>query len=356
MSTPQLSVIIVTHNVAHLIGDCLRSVFEECAGMSTEVFVVDSASSDDTVEVVHHQFPRVTVRVSRENIGFSAANNLALAECSGEYIVLLNPDTVVHPGAFRRLMFYLDTHPPVGAVGPTLRLADNSIQPECARNLPSVGNMFAWLLLLDKLEWKLRYGNARDVKSSFPPNNAIFDRFLLLFWDRSSTCEVECIAGACMMFRAEVAQLVGALDETTPLYLDDIDYCRRIRDSGWAIHYVAEATVSHFWKQSTLPLKRLGDLYAMVCHSIWLYLRKHDGPVAAALFSSEIVIACLIRLPVSGLGLLLAGKKSRAFWKYQVEMILGLCRWVIRFPKVAPSFGFVNESRAQQSSAIGRIA
>ena len=354
MSRPQLSVIIVTHNIAHLIGDCLRSVFEECTGISTEVFVVDSASSDETVEVVRRDFPQVTVRVSRDNIGFSAANNLALAECSGRYVVLLNPDTVVQPGAFRTLMSYLDCHQQVGAVGPTLRLADNSIQPECARNLPTVGNMFAWLMLLDKLEWKIRYRNASNVKSSHPPKNAIFDHFLLLFWDRSSTCEVECIAGACMMFRAEVAQRVGSLDETTPLYLDDIDYCRRIRDAGWSIHYVAEATVSHFWKQSTLPLKRLGDLYAMVCHSIWLYLRKHDGAVAAALFSSEIVIACVVRLPVAAFGQLLPGKK--AFWKYQVEMILGLCRWVVRFPKVAPNFGFVNESRAQQSSAVGRTA
>ncbi len=91
-----LSVIIVTHNVAHLIGDCLQSVFRECVGLTAEVFVVDSASSDNTVEVVRREFPDAALRVSRDNIGFSAANNAAIAECHGRYIVLLNPDTIVH--------------------------------------------------------------------------------------------------------------------------------------------------------------------------------------------------------------------------------------------------------------------
>ena len=143
-----LSVVIVTHNVAHLIGDCLASLARECASLAIEVYVVDSGSTDGTADLVRERFPEIRLRVSGENLGFSVANNLALPECRGRYIVLLNPDTIVHDGALRGLLRYLDEHPSAGAAGPTLRLQNGNIQPECARNLPKVGNLFSWLLLL----------------------------------------------------------------------------------------------------------------------------------------------------------------------------------------------------------------
>lgn len=352
----ELSIIIVTHNVADLIANCLQSVFRECGGIKAEVVVVDSGSADRTVATVQESFPEVKLYASPRNIGFSAANNLALAECTGRYIMLLNPDTIVKPGALRRLIFHLEQHPQVGAVGPRLLLGDGRIQPECARNLPKLRNMLPWLLLLDKLEWKIRYrGNCVESRSH-PPAGGIFDNFLLLFWDRTQSCEVECIAGACMLLRAEVVCQIGLLDEAAPLYLDDIDYCRRIRGAGWSIHYVSEADIVHLWKQSSLPLRRTGDLYAMVCHSIWLYIRKHEGRWSASLFSVEVGVACLIRLPLSIVGRWLPGDSRRRFWRYQLEMVLGLCRWLARFPKIAPDFGFANEANTFHARAPRYIA
>lgn len=352
-----LSVVIVSHNVAHLLGDCLESLLRECTALQAEVFVVDSGSTDGTVELVRDRFPDVHLLVNRENIGFSAANNRALPECRGRYVVLLNPDTIVHPGGLRGLVRYLDEHPYVGAVGPTLRFAQGEIQPECARNLPTLSNLFPWLLLLDKLEWTFRYRGSYRKSVAPPYRGTIFDRFNLLSWSRDQTCEVECICGACMMVRREVVQQIGWLDEASPFYLDDIDYCRRIRDVGWAIHYVAGPTITHLWQQSSSRLERAGDFYAMACHALWLYLRKHEGPAVSMMFSAMACGASLLRVPICLVALLLAGQRRRMFWKYQLNMALGLGRWAFRLPKAAPSFGFPSQTRGganvQQRSLSG---
>ena len=344
MTLPQieLSIVIVTHNVASLIGDCLRSVERECAGMAHEVFVVDSASTDATVSVVETEFPDVTLIVNRQNVGFSAGNNQALSRCRGRFVVLLNPDTLVHTGGLRLLIRHLETHPQVAMVGPTLRLGDGDVQPQCAQNLPSAFNMLPWLLLLDKAEWMLRFRRTTRAVATHPPREGWFDRWMLLYWDRSETCEVEMVCGACMMFRREVLDSVGILDEAAPLYLDDIDFCRRIRNAGGEIHFVSEACVTHLWQQSSAKLQRDADFFALVCHSIWLYLRKHDGAWAAATFSSSAILASLLRLAV-GLPALLATGGAES-WRRHVVRALALGRWATRIPKRPPRFGFACES------------
>ncbi len=348
-----LSVVIVTYNVAHLLGACLESVFAECSSIRAEVFVVDSGSSDGTPGVVRSQFPDVRLRASSRNIGFSAGNNLAIPECRGRYILLLNPDTIVHPGAFRNLIAYMDKHSAVGAVGPTLRLGDSQIQPECARNLPKLGNLLPWLLLLDKIEWMLRFRQSTRATTLHPPGSTLMDGFCLLFWTRDQTCSVESICGACMMLRREAVQQIGLLDEASPLYLDDIDYCRRMRKAGWSIHYVTDATVTHFREQSSSQLRRAGDFYAMGCHAIWLYLRKHDGIATAMVFAAMACFASLIRLPICVFALALPGARVRTFWRRQLHMALGLSRWAFRLPKAPPRFGFPCEDMesAQTRSA-----
>jgi GT2 family glycosyltransferase len=331
-----LSVVIVSYNVAHLLGDCLDSLRRESAGLESEVLVVDSGSSDGTVALLRERYPEVRLFASPENLGFAAGNNVALREVRGRQVLLLNPDTIVQPGALQALRGHLDAHPEAGAVGPTLRLGDGRVQPECARHLPRPGNLFSWLLLLDKLEWKLRFGERTRPAAAHPPRGTLLDRFCLLSWTRDRSCEVESICGACMLVRGEVVRQVGLFDEASPLYLDDIDYCRRIRDAGHQVHYVAEATVTHLWMQSSTPSRRAGDFYALGCHAIWLYLRKHHGRAAAAAFEGMALVAAGLRVP---LAFLFAPGRH-------LEMALGLARWALRFPKAAPRFGFASETRA----------
>ena len=340
---PDLSVVIVSHNVRALIDDCLTSIFRECDGLEVEVFVVDSASTDDTVETVRQRFPQVRLIPCQHNVGFSAGNNLALRMCRGRYVVLLNPDTIVQPGGLRTLMQHLDDHAEAGAVGPTLRLASGAIQSECARHAPRVSNLVSWLLLLDKLEWFVRFRRQSRATTQHPPSGTWLDRFSLLSWARDRTCAVDCICGACLMVRREVIDEVGVLDEIAPMYLDDIDFCRRIQRAGWQIHYVAESSITHLWQQSTGRLRREGDFYAMGCHSIWLYLRKHDGALAASIFALSAAVAGPLRLALYSIASLLPGRVGRAA-KRQWYMALALTRWAFRVPKAPPQFNFAAPS------------
>ncbi len=345
---PDVSVVIVSYNVARLIGACLDSVKRESGEICIEVFVVDNASVDGTPALLRQHYPWITLLEPGANLGFSAGNNLALPRCRGRNVALLNPDTVVHEGALRRLVRHLDEHPEAGAVGPMLLLGDGTIQHECARNLPSIGNLAPWLLLLDKLEWKLRFGGRSVESATHPPVGTPLDRFNLLSWKRDRTCAVQSVSGACMVLRRRLIEEVGLLDEASPMYLDDIDYCHRILDAGWRIYYVSEARVTHLWKQSAQP-RRAGDYYALGCHAIWLYLRKHEGRAAASAFAALACIAALLRLPVSLLGAALSRSPDA---QRRLAMAWSLFRWAFRVPRAAPRFGFASE--AARASEAGR--
>lgn len=339
-----LSIIVVSHNNLMQLPDCLESLRRNSEGISTEVLVVDCASTDGTPGMVRKRFPEVILEACPDNLGFSAGNNVALKRSRGRYVLLLNPDTIVHEDALRTMINHLESNQHVGAVGPKLQLGDGSIQPECARQLPKLSNMPQWLLLLDKIYFKCRYRDRPQQLRTAPPRPRVFDGFNLLFWHREQTCAVECLCGACMMMRSEAVEQVGLLDETSPLYLDDIDYCRRLRDAGWELHFVAEATITHLWEQSTTKLDRVGDLFALQCHAIWLYFRKHEGDRAAAMFSGIVALAAICRIIIcSPLRLVTRGATQQEF-RRRTMMGFGLSRWVLRWPKSPPRFGFACES------------
>ena len=343
----ELSVVIVTYNAARVIGACLDSLRREAAGLALEVFVVDNGSSDGTPALLRERYPLAQLHDTGRNLGFSAGNNVALPLCRGRHVMLLNPDTIVQPGALRALLEHLRAEPRAGAVGPMLRLGDGRIQTECARNLPQPGNLLPWLLLLDKLGHRLHLGSPAAAGSGMPPGNW-FDRMNLLGWPRTNTCSVPSICGACILLRQEVLQQVGLLDEASPMYLDDIDYCRRVLDVGWQIHYVAEAVVTHLWQQATLP-QRAGMHYGLGLHAIWIYLGKHHSRRAARQFAAMALAASLLRLPAAALGAAWpgAGRPERL---RRLRMAQGLWRWAWTFPKTPPPLGF--DIRADAPEAV----
>lgn len=339
-----LSVVIVTYNAQHLIGACLDSLQRDCIGITSEVFVVDNGSGDGTVALLRQAYPWVRLIEAGANLGFSAGNNRALALCAGQAVMLLNPDTVVHTGAVPTLLAHLARHADVGAVGPQLRLADGSIQHECARRLPAPGNLWPWLLLLDKLAFKLRAGRPLPT-SDLAPEGRWYDHFNLLAWPRDRACAVQSICGACMLLRRSALQQVGLLDEASAMYLDDIDYCRRVLNAGWAIHYQPASVITHLWQQSSHP-QRAGDHYALGCHAIWLYLGKHHGAAAAHGFAATAALAALLRWPAAALLALLPGA-GHAERVRRLRMSQGLAGWALRWHKRAPRFGFVGEKALQ---------
>ena len=322
-----LSIIIVMFNSAGFIVPCLTALELATRAYTTQVIVVDCGSTDQGSALVQESFDSVEL-VRQDNIGFSAGNNVALPLCRGEKILLLNPDTAVSEESIARLMHALDTHAEVGAVGPCLRSVDGSIQEHSAHNLPTLRNMLSWLFLLDKVEWHLRF-RGRQAPGQACLQGTWFDGFSLLRWQRSHSAEVPYLSGACLMLRRSVVRQVGYLDVSAPLYLDDIDYCRRIQDEGWKLLYVAEASILHHGQQSSASHQRDAIFYALLCNSIYLYLKKHHGKLTALAYRVGAVVAGVLRLCTSAFVGKVVWGRAGAELQRQRQMSAALLRWAI---------------------------
>lgn len=229
-----ISIVIVNWNVKPLLRDCLQSVFASEIDTAPEVIVVDNASADGSAEMVRAEFPQVTLIASAENLGFSGGNNLGMAHARGEFAFLLNPDTTLPPDALRRLRDYLRENPSVGVVGPQLLWADGAVQSS-RRRFPTPASMVWESTLLER--WFPRNPFARRYRfEDTPPDRAM---------------PVDWLVGAALFFRREIWTQVGGLDETFFMYFEETDWCRRVANAGWAIHYLPAAKVVHFEGQSS---------------------------------------------------------------------------------------------------------
>jgi GT2 family glycosyltransferase len=234
--TPDITVVIVSWNVAEVLRDCLDSLARFKGGLDLEVFVVDNASSDNTLEMLRTGFPWVRVIANQENFGFARANNQAIRQAQGRFVLLLNPDTRVEEGALQMLFDFLATHPAAGAVGPGLQRIDGNPDSNSAR----VSYSLAAALLIDAL--RLR---------AVPVIGPYLYRRLVTPYDYRRTQRVEAISGAAILARREVLE---ALDGFGEMYLhcgEDLDLCFRIGKAGWEIWYFPQAVIIHLYGQST---------------------------------------------------------------------------------------------------------
>jgi GT2 family glycosyltransferase len=219
------SVVIVNYRTEAPLEACLRSL---PPSESREVIVVDNSQTLRR-DGFPARFPGVIFMESPENVGFAAASNRGLAEARGRHLLLLNPDTLVHGDAIEALEAALDRDPRVGAVGPRLLNDDGSLQYSC-RRFPSYLTIFFG-----------RY----SLFTKLLPGNPISRRYLYLDWAHDTVAEVDWVSGACLMVRREVLEKIGPLDPGYFLFVEDMDWCRRIRDAGYSVLYTPEATVTH---------------------------------------------------------------------------------------------------------------
>lgn len=230
-----LSIVIVNWNVKELLRNCLRALLDQAdPDLSCEIIVVDSASSDGSVQLVQQEFPQVQLIASAENLGYAGGNNAGAAAARGRYLFLLNPDTVVKPGALAQLVSYLDAHPRAGAVGPQLLWPDGSVQSS-RRRFPTVGSLFWESTLLG--QWF--------------PHNRYLQRYHLLDRPADQAQLVDWVVGAAIVIRRDAWLQVGPLDETFFMYFEETDWCRRSAAAGWETHYLPAAQVVHFEGQSS---------------------------------------------------------------------------------------------------------
>jgi O-antigen biosynthesis protein len=231
----QLSIIIVNHNVRYFLEQCLCSVIKACAGITAEVFVVDNNSTDGSREFFSNRFPGVHFIWHGSNDGFARANNLAVEQASGEYVLFLNPDTIVPEDCFEQCIRFLQQHPQAGALG--IRMVDGSGQflNESKRAFPSPLTSFYKLSGLTRLF----------------PGSQTFGRYYMGHLSQHQNHEVDVLAGAYMMIPKKVLDTVGSFDNTFFMYGEDVDLSYRIQKAGYSNYYFAGSSIIHFKGEST---------------------------------------------------------------------------------------------------------
>lgn len=256
--TLDFSVIIVSWNVRRPLRDCLESIFRlPETEQPHKIILVDNASKDGSVEMVRQRFPSVTVIANIENRGFAAANNQGLKKIKTGHVLLINPDTIVHPGSLPRMLRAFGDHPKAGIVGPKLLNLDGTVQPS-VRQLPTP-------LALAAIALKLRH-----IWPSFPP----LRRYMAAKLNVELEQTVGQVMGAAFLIRRGLIDAIGQLDENFHVWFEEVDYCKRAADVGWETWYVPAARITHLGGQSFVQQTSLQKQLQWF-HSVQYYARKH---------------------------------------------------------------------------------
>ncbi|MDZ7264434.1 MAG: glycosyltransferase [candidate division KSB1 bacterium] len=252
-----ITIIIVNYNVKEFLEQAIASIKKSCTGWQYEIFVVDNASTDGSVQAIRQKFPDVQLIVNAENRGFAAANNQALRQASGEYILLINPDTIVQEDTFSVIIDFFQHHADCGMVGCKILNPDGSLQLACRRSFPTPWVAFTKISGLSRLF----------------PRSRLFGSYNLTYRDPNAIDEVEAISGSFMFFRRQVLNDVGFLDEAFFMYGEDLDWCFRVREAGWKIYYVPTTKIIHFKGESSKKSHR--DLMIEFYRAMKLFVEKH---------------------------------------------------------------------------------
>lgn len=273
----KLSVIIVNYNVKHFVEQCLFSVIKASETFNCEVFVVDNNSVDGSVTLIKDKFPQVKLIENKVNTGFSVANNQAIALATGEYILLLNPDTVVQEDTFIKTLRFMDENPQAGGLGVKMLDGQGNYAPESKRGLPTPSVAFYKMFGLSKL---------------FPKSKK-FGKYHLTYLPENETCEIDVMSGAFMLMRKSVLDTIGWLDETFFMYGEDIDLSYRITKAGHKNYYFPETQIIHYKGEST---KRRSINYVVVFYkAMAIFSRKHFSGSHAFWFDFLIHIAIILK-------------------------------------------------------------
>jgi GT2 family glycosyltransferase len=273
----KLTVVIVNYNVQHFLEQCLHSVRKASKNVSTETFVVDNNSVDGSVGMVREKFPEVQLIENKKNTGFSYANNQAIKLSKGEYVLLLNPDTVVEEDTFEKVIAFMDVHPDGGGLGVKMLDGKGNFLPESKRGLPTPAVAFYKIFGLSRLF----------------PKSKITGRYHLGFLDKDKTHEIEVLSGAFMLLRKSVLDKTGLLDETFFMYGEDIDLSYRIILAGYKNYYFPETRIIHYKGEST---RKSSVNYVFVFYkAMIIFAQKHFSQNKAKLFSLLINLAIYLR-------------------------------------------------------------
>ncbi len=317
----KLSIVIVNYNVRHFLEQVLNSVDLAIKNLDVEVWVVDNNSVDGSMEMVKNKFPWVQIIENKENVGFSRANNKAILKSNSEYILLLNPDTVLQDDTLEKCLYYLDEHSDVGGLGVRMIDGKGNFLPESKRGLPTPAVAFFKMTGLASI-----FSNSRK-----------FGRYHMKYLSENETHEIEVLAGAFMMMRNSVLKEVGLLDEAFFMYGEDIDLSYRIIKAGYKNVYFPETTIIHYKGESTK--KKSVNYVKVFYNAMILFAQKHYSSRMAGWFTFLIRIAIYLRA-----GLAIAFRGASRFWEPLLDFILiyvgyfGIARYWELYHKFVPHF------------------
>jgi GT2 family glycosyltransferase len=310
-----LSVVIVNWNTKDMLRKCLQSLFQGNT-INIEIWVIDNASDDGSVEMVRAEFPRVKLIVNQKNVGFARANNQALAQSTGRYCLLLNPDTVVPACALDNLVQFIEDTPDAGVVGCAQIYPDGRRQATCHRAITLWREVFIAFGLARVFRNVIDYG-MHPAKLSTPRR-------------------VDWVEGGALLVRRSVLATIGLMDEAFFMYVEDADLCFRVRQANLVVYYVPDIQIIHYRGQATgfeqreRRQQRVNvDLLIALHRSKAYFLRKHYGGWQAKVYRLLTIIYCLRKLSM-GLGFYSLRGIERETWGDVSSAYLGLLRTDLR--------------------------
>jgi GT2 family glycosyltransferase len=301
-----LSISIVNWNTRDLLEHCLASICENVTKIEYEVIVVDNASQDGSAEMVRQRFPQVILLENNENLGFARANNQAMERGVGDYLLLLNSDTLVLSGALEKMLDFMQAHPNVGAMSCKL-LDEKGVADHFPKTFPTLYSEASRLLWLSGLcDRVTQYG----------------------FLDRYRVGEVDRIKGACMLVRRGVVESVGLMEEQLFMFAEEDDWCFRIRKQGWKVYYLPDAEIIHYQGASVKQASQ--EMFLQLHKGKVAFFRKHYGPFSTALLKVVYLAGYSLRLGVVsliGLASRRSADKARTKRRHYTKLLQGLPSW-----------------------------
>ena len=311
-----ISIIIVNWNTRDLLGHCLRSLARGLGAVNAQVFVVDNGSTDNSAVLVAEEFPRVELLRNSENVGFARANNQAYHRVEGRYVLLLNPDTEVGSGSIEQMVQFLDADPQRAGVTAVLRNLDGTVQ-RYHKRLP---------------RWRYVLFSETVLRNLFPRNQWV-RAFYMHDEPFQSVTEIEQPPAACLMLRRSVLNPQALFDEQFPIFYNDVDLCRWLRDHGHRLFLLPEAEVMHHGGAGGVgELPDQGVVDSLV--GLIRYYRKHEGFLCAGILWLILTLNSLLVL-AGGLGKVVLGRRSPKWWSHELtkRVRLAVGQEAFRYPK-----------------------
>jgi N-acetylglucosaminyl-diphospho-decaprenol L-rhamnosyltransferase len=300
-----LSIIIVSWNVAALLQACLDSILTSVPDEQQsrlEIIVVDSASTDDTANMIRQHYPQVRLLPQTENVGFSRGNNIGMQAAQGRYLFLLNPDTEIIGDALAQMIAFMDADPDVGIIGPHTLNSDGTTQ-STRRHFPT------FLIGLLESTWL----------QPLAPKSVMDYYYFVDGADENDTLEVDWVQGSAVMARREVYEQIGGMDEGYFMYSEELDWCKRAKDIGWRVVYFGGAQIVHHGGKSSEQATTRTQIHFQ--RSKLRYFRKYHGPLVAQTIRVVLLLNYVWQLGLESLKRALGSKRDlrreriHAYWQ-----------------------------------------